>query len=1122
MRANSDGKGNGSMDWNSFIQSKYLRGGLCALLIAAILLGLWLPGTGLKEAQPDDPLQGESVREITALKLGENEQLNTVSVPDGGQSGSAEPRPEETRPDSAPDDGDDGQENGNQGADGGEVSPSELSLVLTWNAKGIACAAGNTQAFSVSSYELNEDLFRFRVSLTGTQAQDAKIVNGISITESTQTARELKWPSDSLIMNPAAGTDKEVYNFSFTVRTAERDVFFRYKITYQKLPDVQLSFTWRGTGNHKGTLLCLPNGSVTDKIKNNQLSGGIGYEMKLVGRDAESAGARILNASYISVGTGESDELDYKKGQGSFAVRMPTGETSNTYRISVSALANGHTAHFEVILHVGNDVTLQMNYMLNDGSQRDIFCQNKQSRTADTVYDDELTNGLLEYEMSIVGSDANRVDITSIECTQTGNENRTQDLEDRKSGTVRLFSNSGKTGQNNFTIEATDDSENKYTFKINIPYKPRGRDNVVIDLLRPYEGEEVPCGTVFNLSVKAWSEDIDGNVISPIPPKDTDAFIKVELWDATQKVMIGEVPYNTPDSGGYYAYDLIPPIPETGDEIKYYLHVIAEDAYGNKGDEWRGFTGKRREPGQKIGDATILVDMTVLGIDYVPPISYEVLADEPISYVVAKAIMGMDTGEPFGAASDTLGWRGSYAGTLDTGFYLQWLDTGYSADALEDSTWPGSTEEEVLDAIDARFGAGTGLAVLWRCLYRNGLNKSAGSGSTFGEFDYTSGSGWMYSIGGSYYPGQSMSAVHLRDGDVLTLRYTLAYGWDIGGGSDNYGNVVGYCVEGRNGTIYVNHRWETAEDPDGSIRYVCRCCGMVQNCPHAHTTYKDLEDGTHILLCEDCQAAIGDPLPHNWTYAAGDTEDSHVCAECGATEQHFWKEVEGTNTATCTEPGVRIVKCSICGMEKKEEVEAKGHTTDNRWNHTASEHYQKCSTCGEEFDRGNHEYTYSEDWDEYECRICHVLHEEICGGALTIQEATCQKIVYHCDSCGYDMTKPGTFDEYHDYVDGICQYCGGEDPNHVPHEHAYHETQRVEPTCTEDGYIQHTCDCGDSYREPLPATGHTWGEWSPAGDGKEVRYCDACGAEDYRTSEEDTYSVQMLFLHWLFPRIHQK
>ena len=1076
------------------------------MLIAAILLGLWLPGTGLKEAQPDDPLQGEGVREITALKLGKNgQQLNAVSVPDGGQSGTAEPRPEENRPDSAPDDGDDGQENGNQGADGGEVSPSELSLVLTWNAKGIACAAGNTQAFSVSSYELNEDLFRFRVSLTGTQAQDAKIVNGISITESTQTARELKWPSDSLIMNPAAGTDKEVYNFSFTVRTAERDVFFRYKITYQKLPDVQLSFTWRGTGNHKGTLLCMPSGSVVDKIKSNQLAGGrISYEMKLVGADAESAGAKILSASYTSDGASGSSQLK-PIDQGVLDMKMPAGETSNTYRISVTALANGHTAHFEVILHYGNDVTLEMRYTLNDGSERSVFCQNKQSRTADTVYDNQLTDGFLEYEMSIVGSDADGVKITSVTCNQSGS---VETLNQLGRGRIRLLLNAGKAGHNFFEIKAQ--GENEYSFTIDIPYKHKGSNSIEI-ILDLEDGDEIPNESKTTLRVTAHGKDAQGNTVS-IPAKGTNEFIQVSL-DGIEAV-------DPTRSGDTWEYGLIPSNPETGDRNEHTLYVYAEDAYGNWGEEKLTLIGFRVEPGQKIGDATIYVDMTVLGVGVVGPIPYEVLADEPISYVVAKAIMGKDTGEPFGAATKgTLHWRGDYGGTLDTGFYLRSLNTDYHADALEDAVWPGSTEEEVLDAIDARFGAGTGLAVLWRCLYRNGLNKSAGSGSTFGEFDYTSGSGWMYSIGGSYYPGQSMSAVRLRDGDVLTLRYTLAYGWDIGGGSDNYGNVVGYCVEGRNGTIDVNHRWETAEDPDGSIRYVCRCCGMVQDCPHAHMTYKDLEDGTHILLCEDCQAAIGDPLPHNWTYAAGDTEDSHVCAECGATEQHFWKEVEGTNTATCTEPGVRTVRCSVCGMEKEEEAEAKGHTLDNRWNHTALEHYQKCSTCGEEFDRGNHEYTYSEDWNEYECRICHVLHEEICGGALTIQEATCQKIVYHCDSCGYDMTKPGTFDEYHNYVDGICQYCGGEDPNHVPHEHAYHETQRVEPTCTEDGYIQHTCDCGDSYREPLPA-GHTWGEWSPAGDGKEVRYCDACGAEDYRTSEEDTYSVQMLFLHWLFPRMH--
>lgn len=1117
------------MDWNSLFHSKYLRGGLCAVLIAAILLGLWLPGTGLKEAQPDDPLQGEGVREITVLKLGENlEQLNTISVPSGGQTKSTEPnddvgetRPEETQPDSSTDDGSDDQEDGDQGADGGEVSPSELSLVLTWNAKSIACAAGNTQAFSVSSYELNEDLFRFRVSLTGTQAQDAKIVNGISITESTQTARELKWPSDSLIMNPAAGTDKEVYNFSFTVRTAERDVFFRYKITYQKLPDVQLAFSWMEGGRTWHELQpCKPEGTVSAKIKNNQLSGGaLPYKLELTGKDA--ANARIWSVSYTS---DANDGGNLTCPDGSLPMKIPEGETSNTYRIAVNVIANSQNYHYEVVLYFGNDVTLQMRYTLLDGTQPVILCENGKTKAADTVYDDQLAGDMLPYEMSIVGSDADSVTITSVSCTQTGNGNRTKDLTGSESEAVQLYLNHEKTGQNNFTVEAHDNSGNQYTFKINIPYKPRGRDNVVIDLLRPYEGEEVPCGTVYNLKVKAWSEDTDGNKISNIPAAGTDEFITVELLDEDAETVIERIPSKSIGANGYWEYDLIPPIPEIGDKKQYYLRVYAEDAYGNHHTELRGFTGKRREAGQKIGEATIYVDMTVLGLGVTGPIYYDVLADEPISYVVAKAIMGMDTGEPFGAASKTLGWRGSYAGTLDTGFYLQWLDTDYYPDALEDSTWPGSTEEEVLAAIDARFRAGTGLATLWRCLYRNGLNKSAGSGSRIGEFDYTSGSGWMYSLDGTYYPGQSMSAVYLKDGDVLTLRYTLAYGWDIGGGSDNYGNIVGYCVEAVNGYFNINHVMETVENPDGSIHYVCHCCGLIEDCTHEHTTYKDLEDGTHILFCEDCKTAIGDPQLHNWTYAAGDTEDNHVCAECGATEQHFWKEVEGTNTATCTEPGVRTVRCSVCGMEKEEEVEAKGHTTDNMWVTPPWGHYQKCSVCEEEINRGDHEYVYESgtNWEDYICRICDASHGWVCDGTPTIKEATCQKIVYHCDSCGYDMTKPGTFDEYHDYVDGVCQYCGAEDPDYVPHEHDYHETYRVDPTCTEDGYVEYTCDCGDTHTDPLPATGHSWGEWTPAGDGEEVRYCGVCGAEDYRTTEADTYSIQMLFLSWLFPKTYQK
>ena len=59
--------------------------------------------------------------------------------------------------------------------------------------------------------------------------------------------------------------------------------------------------------------------------------------------------------------------------------------------------------------------------------------------------------------------------------------------------------------------------------------------------------------------------------------------------------------------------------------------------------------------------------------------------------------------------------------------------------------------------IDAQFGEGTNLDILWRCIYRNGLNlKSASTG--LGEQDFTQGSGWEYEINGSY-PGVGMDAL---------------------------------------------------------------------------------------------------------------------------------------------------------------------------------------------------------------------------------------------------------------------------------------------------------------------------------------------------------------------------
>ena len=52
--------------------------------------------------------------------------------------------------------------------------------------------------------------------------------------------------------------------------------------------------------------------------------------------------------------------------------------------------------------------------------------------------------------------------------------------------------------------------------------------------------------------------------------------------------------------------------------------------------------------------------------------------------------------------------------------------------------------------------------------------------NSLGEFDFANGSGWMYSVNGSY-PNFGFADSYLNDGDVVRVRFTLHYGKDIGG-----------------------------------------------------------------------------------------------------------------------------------------------------------------------------------------------------------------------------------------------------------------------------------------------------------------------------------------------------
>lgn len=891
---------------------------------------------------------------------------------------------------------------------------ADLELELSWQKQdgstdSLLCAPNDTAAKTVKSRDLTEHAFLYTPSLTGGASDTAKITKG-SYTCTSGEGGALSVEGGIMVLKPG-----ETYDLNFEVQCEDMTLFFCFDIDYSEAADVNLSFTWLERGSIPRTLQCMPDGQVTTEVRSNQLSAGVvNYELELNGEDAENA--RILNISYTSSSGGGKLEQS-----GAIPMSLPVGASEDLYTVLVSVLVNGEQLRFEILLRYSMDVRLEMTYNLKNGESRTILCEAGKAKTAEPIYDDELTDGLLSYELKLSGSAAVGTSITSVQCYQSGS-GRTVKLEETDS--VTLLLKNGKTGENTFTITARR-GEMEYSFTISIPYKHRGEKNVKISSnLR--DGQTIINETEVNLSVSAWTEDGAGNVVGYIPANGTDTKLIV-TFD-------GEIIRYISTSGNASEYILFPENPATGDNNEHTLHIYAEDAYGNYGEQTIKLRGQRNQSGQRTGTATIQVDMTVLGLGIVDSVRYDVLADEPISYSIAKAVLGMDLGEPYGAAKDTMGWKGSYTGTLDEGFYLQSLTPGITGNGLDGTTWSqyGSNEQEIFAAIDARFGKGTGLATLWRCIYRNGLNKSGTSGSTYGEFDYTSGSGWLFSLDGVYYPGLSMCQYSLEDGDVLTLRYSLAYGWDVGGGTQGYGNTAGYCVTALNGNYTINHRMETVERDDGSLIYQCRCCGLIEACAHEHTVYNDLGDGTHIRFCNDCRTAIGDPEEHIWDHG----EYGHTCTACVVSEEHRWKEVEGSNTATCTGAGTRTKLCMICSMVVEEEAPPKGHALNSRWNHTKSQHYQKCSVCQETIPEsvGTHCYEYHAGDDDWYCTVCEAGHAwDYCGNSnLEIKSADCTRIVYHCTECGLDLTQNGTFDEYHTYENGICTLCGAADPNFTP------------------------------------------------------------------------------------------
>ena len=103
--------------------------------------------------------------------------------------------------------------------------------------------------------------------------------------------------------------------------------------------------------------------------------------------------------------------------------------------------------------------------------------------------------------------------------------------------------------------------------------------------------------------------------------------------------------------------------------------------------------------------------------------------------------------------------------------------------------------------------------------------------------------------------------------------------------------------------------------------------------------------------------------------------------------------------------------------------------------------------------------------------------------------------------CGKTETK-----EVSEEVTVVATEMAEETSTEPPHEHAYAEEVTTPATCLEDGEATFTCECGDTYTEAIPATGHVFSNYvsnedaTYTADGTETATC-TCGETDTRVAE---------------------
>lgn len=201
---------------------------------------------------------------------------------------------------------------------------------------------------------------------------------------------------------------------------------------------------------------------------------------------------------------------------------------------------------------------------------------------------------------------------------------------------------------------------------------------------------------------------------------------------------------------------------------KPFLLRITADAFGNSVSKTFELTYVGADSDGSIGEVVLSIEGFTIDCGYFfAPQAVTVYENVPFAVTLCELL-------------EENGWAYTYTGKPSSGFYL--------ASVIGLDLTGNRISASLLEIMEAKR----------LTVYSVSKDRDDSGPMSLGEFDYTQGSGWMYSVNGSF-PNYGFSDYYPQSGDVVRVQFTLCLGSDIGGGSalggsgSNYSEFADYA-----------------------------------------------------------------------------------------------------------------------------------------------------------------------------------------------------------------------------------------------------------------------------------------------------------------------------------------